>query len=204
MATLIQMRRMVRNRLGVSSSDAFFRDDMLDDALNNAVVTFESERNWPWQLRFATLTATDDTGIIALPADWRATRDLRHNASEVLFVPAYELMGYAGGVGSPQVYSQVGNALHVRPRVAAGTVFELCYYRNASLLVEDADEPDLPVNAYPALVAKAAQLCSTREDDRPSAEAHLLEYSQWVQRLTVTGENTTRPVGRRIRAGNWV
>jgi hypothetical protein len=59
---------------------------------------------------------------------------------------------------------------------------------------EDMDEPDMPANTYPAVVAKAAQLCSTREDDRPSAQAHLFEYEQWLQRLNRTTREQTRPV----------
>ena len=202
MANLIQLRRMVRNRIGVSSTDQFFRDDLIDDALNAAIVTFESERNWDWQLRVATITAPDSTGVLPLPTDWKATRDLR-STDELAYVRPYELLDYRDEVGTPQVYSHIGNTLEVRPLAAVGTTFKISYYRNATLLTEDADEPDLPDNGYPAIVAKAAHLCSIREDDRPSAETHLVEYMQWLDRMNKTGNNTTRTVGRRIRPGNW-
>lgn len=203
MTTLLQLRRMVRNRLGVSSNDSFFRDDVLDDAINAAVATLESERNWPWQLRTTTITAGLVRGIIPLPDDWRSTRALYSDTNEAVQVTPYELFGMGDLDGDVTAYAHIGNELHVRAVPSSGTELTLLYYRTPTLLEADSDEPDLPKEAYPAIVAKAAQLSSTREDDRPSAQAHLLEYTQWVERLQNVGESSKRPVGRRIRAGSW-
>jgi hypothetical protein len=194
---------MLRNRLGVSSSDSFFRDDVLDDAINAAIATLESERNWPWQLRTATLTTDIQRGIVALPADWRATRALYFDTNEVAQVAPYELLSRGDHDGEVDLYAHIGNQLHVRDVPTVGTELTLMYYRAPTLLESDSDVPDIPSDAYPAIVAKAAQLSSTREDDRPSAQAHLLEYTQWVERLQNVGESSKRPVGRRIRPGNW-
>lgn len=204
MANLLQLRRMVRNRLGVSPSDTFYRDDQVDDAINNAIATFESERNWPWQLRSVSATTTAADGTVPLPSDWRATRALYRDGYEMVLVPPYELLDYGDDAGDPSVFAHIGNTLEVRPIPAVGTVFKLMYYRAPSLLTTDNSEPDLPRDAYPAIVAKAAQLCSTREDDRPSAAVHQIEYDQWVLRLMNTAESSKRPAGRRIRPGNWV
>jgi hypothetical protein len=204
MATLLQLRRMTRNRLGVPANDAFFRDDVMDDAINAAVATFEAERNWPWQLRSTVLTTTDLTGEVTLPTDWRATRSLYADGYEVPNVPPYELYAYRDSEGGVTAFAHVGNSLLVRNIPAVGTELELLYYRAPTFLIQDGDSPDLPADAYPAIVAKAAQLSSTREDDRPSAAAHLIEYTQWIERLVNTGESNRRPVGRRIRPGNWV
>ena len=204
MANLLQLRRMVRNRLGVTAGDSFFRDDVVDDAINNAIATLESERNWPWTLKTVTLTASLTPGVIDLPSDWRSTRALYFDRHEVAFVPPYELLSYPDDRGDPSVYSHVGNELHVRAMPSQGAQLKLVYYRTPTLLETDSDEPAIPSEAYPAVVAKAAQLCSTREDDRPSAASHMLEYDQWVTRLMNVGESSKRPVGRRIRPGNWV
>lgn len=205
MATLLQLRRMVRNRLGVSANDSFFANDKLDDAINSAVATLEAERNWPWQQRYTTLTTTDDTGEITLPTDWRSTRAVWVSEYELDFVPVYDLLPIpTTRTGTPAIYSHNNGKLLVRPVPTVGTGIVLLYDREASLLVDDADVPEIPENAYPAIVAKAAQLCSTREDDRPSAQTHLIEYSQWVERLYQNSVQSRRPVGRRIRPGNWV
>ena len=204
MATLMQLRRMVRTRLGVTATDSFFRDEQIDDSINNAIATFEAERNWPWQLRSTTLTTTIERGVVAVPEDWRATRALYSGRYEVAEVPPYDLYGYGDDDGEVQVFAHVGNAIHVRNIPSAGTELILMYYRVPTLLESDSDVPDLPADAYPAIVAKAAQLSSTREDDRPSAQAHLLEYEQWLTRMLHTGEASKRPKGRRIRPGNWI
>ena len=57
------------------------------------------------------------------------------------------------------MWSLIGNQMFVRPVPHVGTALLVTYYRSASLLFEDNDSPDLPSNAYPAIVAKAAQLC---------------------------------------------
>jgi hypothetical protein len=202
MATLMQLRRMVRNRLGVPSSDSFFRDDVLDDAINSAIATFEAERNWPWQLRSDTVVAQPD-GTVALPSDWRSTRAVYLGRDELGLIAPYDLFGHGDEPGTPSVFSHIGNVIEVRARPSEPTELRLMYYRNAALLANDIDEPDMPANAYPAIVAKAAQLSATREDDRPSATTHLIEYEQWLQRLLNTSESSKRPVGRRIRPGNW-
>lgn len=204
MANLLQIRRMLRNRLGVSANDSFFANDKLDDAINNAIVTLEAERNWPWQQRHTTLTTTDATGNIALPTDWRSTRALWIDEHELDFVPAYDVLRIPANTGNPSIYSHTNRTLVVRPVPSVGTVFTILYDRECELLTSDNDVPDLPENAYPAIVAKAAHLCSTREDDRPSAQSHLIEYGQWVERLFAMSVQTRRPVGRRIRPGNWV
>lgn len=205
MANLLQLRRMVRNRLGVSQNDSFFRDDVLNDAINNAIATFESERNWPWQLRSATVTVpATNRQQLPLPADWRATRALWWDEEELIQVAPYELFAYGDVDGDPSVFAHIGNALEVRSVPTEGTELKLLYYRAPTLLEADSDEPDMPSDAYPAIVAKAAQLSSTREDDRPSAQSHLIEYTQWVERLQNVGESMKRPVGRRIRPGAWL
>lgn len=204
MANLLQLRRMVRTRLGVTQTDAFFRDDKIDDAINNAIVTFEAERNWPWQLRQVDITLTDATGVVPLPTDWQSTRAVWQSDNELTYVAPYDLQRWGTATGDADAFSLIGRTMELRPRPATGTVITHQYHRTATLMSEDTDEPDMPANSYPAIVAKAAQLCSTREDDRPSAQAHLLEYEQWLQRLVRTTREQTRPVGRRIRRGSWI
>ena len=203
MANLLQMRRMLRNRMAASSSDQFFKDDVLDDALNNALATFESERNWPWQLQQSNIVTTDATGDVAVPTDWRATRSVwcQGDLSEVA---PYDLLERDATIGTPAVFAMVGTTMKLWPYAPAGTTIKLIYARQPTLLVNDNDSPQMPALYYPALIAKAAQLASVREDDRAAAGTHLLEYQQWLERLNMTTVQSTRPKGRRIRPGSWV
>ena len=203
MANLLQMRRMLRNRLAANSSDQFFKDDVLDDAINNAIATFESERNWPWQLQQTNLVTSDASGDVPVPDDWRATRSVWCE-SDLGEVAPYDLLEKAETIGTPAVFAMVGNTMKVWPYAPAGTTIKLIYSRQPTLLVNDADEPQMPALYYPAIIAKAAQLASVREDDRAAAGTHLLEYQQWLERLLVVTVQSTRPKGRRIRPGNWV
>lgn len=196
------MRRMLRNRLGVSAGDGFFRDDVCDDAINNAIATFESEKNWPWQLAQSSITTLDDSGDVPVPDDWRATRSLWCDG-DLIEVAPYDLLEKAPSIGTPGAFAMVGNTIKLWPYAPTGTVLKLIYYRQPTLLVQDADEPQMPDLYYPVIIAKAAQLASIREDDRAAAGTHLLEYEQWLARLQIATVQTTRPKGRRIRPGNW-
>lgn len=201
--TLVQLRRMVRNRIGRSANDAYFDDARVNDAINNAATTFASERDWPWSMSYATISSPVDPGTITLPNDWRSTKALYYLERELDYIPPFELLKYGLDRGEPSVFSHIGTELHVRAVPNAETDFKLLYHRVPVLLDSDSDVLDMPEYCYPAVVAKAAQLCSTREDDRPAAASHLLEYDQWVQRLLMSGLNHKRPVGRRIRSGSW-
>jgi hypothetical protein len=154
-------------------------------------------------LREVDIDTTTDDGTVPLPEDWQTTRAVWHNDNELAYVTPYDLGRWGDTSGYPDAWSLIGRDLQVRPRPATGTTIRLMYYRVASMLTEDTDIPDMPANTFPAIVAKAAQLCSTREDDRASAQSHLLEYEQWLQRLLITSKEQTRPVGRRIRPGAW-
>jgi hypothetical protein len=47
-ATLMQLRRLVRSRLGIPVADDFMPDHVIDDHVNLAIQAIESEFRWPW------------------------------------------------------------------------------------------------------------------------------------------------------------
>jgi hypothetical protein len=58
---LVDFRRLTRSRMGVPTSDDFFTDTVLTDAINLALGIVEEEHYWPWAQRVAPATITAGT-----------------------------------------------------------------------------------------------------------------------------------------------
>lgn len=205
MSRLAQLRRSVRSRLGIPITDQFQTDDVIDEHINIAIQTIEQEARWPWQEAVETITIADTTGDWTVPADWRATRTIICNRHEVAIVGPLELfMHPVDGTGPAQIAAVVDRVLKIRPAPAVGDVLTHVYYRRATLLVDDEDEPQMPTEFSPAIIAKAAELLSVREDDRAAAGAHAAEYNDWVGRMRRDLRRTSGPIVPRVRPGSWV
>ena len=107
-------------------------------------------------------------------------------------------------VGFPRTFCVIDRTVKLRPVPAVGTVLSHVYYRTPDLVVADDDVPQMPTEYTPAIVAKAAELLSLREDDRASAGAHAGEYAQWLGRMRKDTRRTTGPIVPRSRPGSWV
>jgi hypothetical protein len=55
-----------------------------------------------------------------------------------------------------------------------------------------------------AVVSKAAELLSAREDDQTARAAHGNDYAKWVQRMLRSQRRSTGPLKVRVRPGGWV
>lgn len=205
MSRLAQLRRSVRSRLGIPVTDQFQTDDVIDEHINIAIQTIEQEQRWPWQEAVQTITIADSTGDVTVPTDWRATRSVIYNRSEVTIVGPLELFLYpVDGSGPAQIAAVVDRTLKFRPVPSVGDTLTHVYYRRATLLVDDEDEPEMPTEFSPAIIAKAAELLSVREDDRAAAGAHAAEYNEWVGRMRRDLRRTSGPIVPRVRPGSWV
>lgn len=204
MSRLAQIRRTVRSRLGVPVTDQFQTDDVIDEHINIAIQTIEQENRWPWQEAIQTVTLADSSGDFTVPVDWRATRAIIADRYEVKITSPIDVLMYpTNASGPPQIAAVIDRTVKLRPAPGVGTVLSHIYYRAPVLLVEDDDEPQMPTEYTPAIVTKAAELLSLREDDRAAAAAHLTEYQQWLQRMRKDTRRTTGPITPRIRPGSW-
>ena len=201
---LLALRQMVRDRIGVPPHDEFFKDTVLDSNLNLAIAAIESEYRWPWSERMETVT-TDADGEFDAPTNWRATRALVANGCDLLEIPIYDLTVKFKDVAmaQPTHYAVTNGRFRVRP-ITGAMELDHIYYVSPALLASDSDVPAIPVEHIGTLVAKAAQLCAIREDDRPSADSHLGEYMQGLARMRKDVRGTTRPVRIRVRPGSWL
>jgi hypothetical protein len=202
---LAQLRRTVRSRLGVPVTDQFQTDDVIDEHINIAIQTIEQEARWPWQEAIQTVTIDNTDGDFTVPTDWRATRAIVSDRYEVKVVSPIDVLMYpTDAAGPPQICAIVDRTVKMRPAPAAGVTLAHVYYRAPVLLVTDDDEPQMPAEYTPAIVAKAAELLSLREDDRAAAAAHMSEYQQWLGRMKKDTRRTTGPITPRTRPGSWV
>jgi hypothetical protein len=203
-ATLMQLRRLVRSRLGVPMTDDFFTDDVLDDSINLAIDTIETEFRWPWQERIETVTVTPAEPDVAMPVGWRATHGLFNGEEELACISALDILSWSDTPGAPTVWAPVGDSLLVRPLVQTSTELTHFYQRDPVWLREDTDTPDMPAQFSGAIVAKAAELLSNREDNRAAAGVHLTDYTQWIVRMRRELRRSTGPIRVRVRPGGWV
>src|SRR5690242_7563474 len=91
---LMQLRRLVRARMGIPLDDDFMPDNVLDDHINLALQTIDSEAHWPWADAATDETVTPDAPDVVLAKDWRASRTLFWNETELGLVAPGDLLRF--------------------------------------------------------------------------------------------------------------
>jgi hypothetical protein len=207
MATsLLFIRKLVRDRLGIPMHDGYFPDTLIDANINLAILAIEETHRWPWNETIGTLTVSEDGKTSPLPDDWRATKAVVSPRGNVLeLCVSYDLERFRQGNTNAHAgwFCIINDTMHFAP-VGLDSEFTHYYYRSPQLLNVDTDVLRLPSQHVGTVVAKASQLCSTREDDRPSAAVHMMEYQDGLERMLKDTKPSTRPQQKRIREGNWV
>jgi len=206
MATnLLFIRRMVRDRLGHPMHDDFFTDPLIDANINLAILAVEEEHRWPWNQTRVVVTFPAGADFLPLPADWRATKAIVRDLYDLGELTPYDLDRLSSHqVGPPTHFTIIDDTIRFAPPGGSETELIHYYYRAPKLLSVDEDTIRMPSQHVGTVVAKACQLCSVREDDRPSAESHMIEYMAGLERMRKDVRPTTRPQQKRIRPGNWV
>lgn len=200
---LVTLRRLTRQRVGVPANDDFFTDTVITDTINQALVTLDAEARWPWMEQVDTVPLAAGATFFTVPAAWRATRSVFNGADEMGLVSPSDIMG-ASGVGPPSAWSVVGNRILIAPAANAALNLTHLYYLQTVDLVADADVTLVPDQFNDAVVCKAAELLSAREDDTGARAAHAQDYGRWVDRMRRDVRRSTGPVRVRVRPGGWV
>jgi hypothetical protein len=198
------LRNMVRQRIGIPVHDDYFTDPVLNTNINLAISDIEAINRWPWSYRSEDIEL-DATGIYTLPDNWRTTQALTIDRNEVHEITDYDMhMRTRMESGIPEYFTIVDRELHVSPKPPGPTTAHHYYYVEPQLLSVDEDQPRIPSVHVGVIVAKAAQLCSVREDDRAAADAHMIEYMTGLERMRKSVRPTIRPTALRIRRGSWI
>ena len=205
MTRLAQLRRSVRSRMASPVNDQFLTEDVVDEYINVAIQTIEQEARWPWQEIADTVHITDETGDFTVRADWKATRTIIAGRHQVQIVSPIDVLTYpTTSTGPPQIAAVVDRTVKMRPKPGIGEQLIHVYYRTPTPLVDDEDTAQMPTEYTPAIIAKACELLSVREDDRAAAAAHAGEYNEWMVRMRRDARRTTGPIVPRVREGGWV
>jgi hypothetical protein len=202
MATLMTLRRLVRSRIGVPIQDDFFPDAVIDDNINLAIQVVEGEYHWPWSDVLDTVTVTADTPAFPYPANYRATRALMNGANELAPVAPGDFLTYGTATGDPAVYCPMDDVIAVAP--AADATLLHYWYRQPAWLREDDDRSVIPEQYSGAVIAKAAELLSSREGAGADVGRHNTEFQSWIARMRRDVRRTTAPTRVRVRPGGWI
>jgi hypothetical protein len=204
MMNLSGYRQRVLARLGVPAGDTFFTPTIVNDAVNQALVTIEEEAYWPWSEAIVAIPVLAGESGVVMPDDWRATKQVYVGQWELGQQSITDLLAWAeSATGTPAVWCDYGDRIEVRPMPSHDTTLTVAYYKAQPYLWADTDKPMIPDRYHPAVIAKAAELLSRREDDGPSQAGHLADYTVWVGRMRKAMRSTTRPVVPRVRPGSW-
>ena len=201
---LVTLRSLVRQRVGVPTTDDFFTDTVLTATINQACATVDAEQRWPWMETVVAQTVTGGTNAFTVPADWRATRALFNGESELGLVSPSDLMRMGTRTGPPELWSVRGNQVLVAPIPSSDVSLTHYYYKQTTRLVADGDTVATPDQFIDAIVCKAAEMLSAREDDGAARQAHAGDYAKWVDRMRRDVRRATGPVRVRVRPGGWI
>lgn len=204
MATsLLFIRKMVRDRLGIPIHDDYFPDPLIDANINLAILAVEEAHRWPWNETYATMTLPEGSLYVSVPEDWRATKAITDIAGPLNECVSYELDAMRNRSSArPVSFCIINDEIHFAP-IGMQVEYTHYYYRDPKLLETDEDVIRLPAQHVGTIVAKACQLCSTREDDRPSAAVHQIEFDDGLRRMLKDVRPITRPAAKYIRPGSW-
>lgn len=199
------LRRLTRGRLGIPVSDDFFTDSVVDDHINLAVQAIEGEYHWPWADAITRVTITPTAPSIPYPTNYRATRAVFDGEIELQQVSPIDLLTWTKTAAEvPRVWCPMVDEVVVAPTVQANRQLAHYWYRQPVWLRLDDDIPDMPDQFTGALVAKAAELLSSREGAGSDAGRHGSEYSEWLNRMRRDVRRTTTPTRVRVRPGGWI
>ena len=139
-----------------------------------------------------------------MPDDWRSTRAVTIGREDLREVPDFDLETRHLQVAptQPNVYAFAGRTMRFGPLPDGEYEGRHFYYVLPDFLASDDSETRIPDQHIGVIVAKAAQLCAIREDDRTAAGEHLAEYMMGVEKMRAEVRSGTRPTTPRIRRGS--
>lgn len=202
---LMQLRRLVRSRLGIPLDDDFMPDNVLDDHINLALQTIDAEAHWPWADALTSVAITPGDPGFTVEKDWRATRAVFYEDRELMFVAPADLLRWNDvNADVPSVWTVVGDRIDIRAIPNGDMPLTHLWYRQAAWLYKDAEAPSLPGEYTGAVVAKAAELLAQRESSGGDANRHAGEYVEWISRMRKDMRRSTPGARARVRPGSWV
>jgi len=195
----------VYRQSGYPSDDPLVTPDVVLDAVNEALGLIGTEADWPWLRASTTITTAAGDGLYALPSDYARTVYLVDPDGEpIARLDERQLEeDYTDDQGSPEAWAIVGGEVALRPVPDAVLAFSHHYVRTEKVLVEDSDEPYLPVQFHPGAVVLAVSFAHEAGMNEKRADRARDRYEKlWRPRMQDDRRRARGPLRQRIRAGS--
>lgn len=188
MSTALDLKQQTRRSLGLAGDDTAALPDVdVLEAVNSALASITTEREWVWQFdtEVGVLTADDDT--LALPAGY-----VKSSSFTVLFADGErtlisqldqaDIEGDDETPAEPLFYSISGGELYLWPTPDDAYGYRHFYYKLETPLVDDADEPLLPDQFTRWAVVEAALRLHLRTVSPEKYNELRTEAAEWRDR----------------------
>ena len=155
--------KSVRFQLGLAAADQVLSDEVVLWALNGALRSIATDKDWPWLLADPqTDTTVADTPTFLLPENHTRTSTLKIDGRVIEPATHIAIASSADDTGHPAFYAIEANAVRLYPTPDGAYAIVHAYYRSEPELVLVTDSPLLPDAYSEALVYEAAVKAAIR------------------------------------------
>lgn len=203
---LEQLRDGLRFRLGVPENENFYQAQTLDSLINEAIQTISVENAWPWLQVATTFNTVANTRLYTPPTNWQRTKNLSIDGYDSLFLlDLQEIRNWPDSVSDvPLFYTIYQEQIYLAPAPSAIYTIRHDYIRQEPKLIDDSDQPLMPVQFQYSILAFAAHLAHMRAGDLPRGAAALQEYNNWKKRMEEARPRSSSTIKVRVRPGREI
>lgn len=178
----------VRIRAGVPAEDGLWTDAAITALVNEALHYLDSESDWLWGERVATVTTSNGDNEYDLPANWKRTLHVTGPDGYLLDeVKAQQILRYKSASGIPRMYDVYQTSIRFAPTPTSALAYIHSYLLAEVDLAAVDDEPLVPAIFHNAIIEYATYLGFRRTGEGSDAAAALAGYQTWVERMKARG-----------------
>ncbi len=167
-----EYRQAVRLQLGLAADDAVIPDSIVLWALNGAVKSIATEKDWPWLYTEEEVFTTDEDATLPLPSDYTRTVFITVDGQQPITPRTHiDLARDRTGTGRPWAYVVEANSLRLYPIPDDAYPVVHAFYRSEPELVQETDAPLLPDAYSERLVYEAAIKTAVRTNHTERLQA---------------------------------
>jgi hypothetical protein len=161
-----EYREAVRLAVGLAPQDAVLTDETCLWALNGALSTIATDKDWPWHYTEEAAATVEDQPTIPLPANHTRTVFIVVDENEPLQTSTHIELSYdRETTGVPRAYAAEANDIRLWPIPDDAYDVIHAFYRSEPALLADTDTPLLPDAYSERLVLEAAIKVAVRTNN---------------------------------------
>lgn len=182
--TLAQLRPLVRQRLGLQSTDGRLLDASLTISINAALAKMATEFNWPWLVTHENFNTVALQNEYTPPAAWVKTMWIKYNNAELSSRQRLDLVKYDLSTGQPFAFAIWESKIWLAPAPDAVYSITHSYLRSENVLTGDSDTVLCPDRFIDVLVVYAALFEARRMKDTGQEEQLLTDKKEWIRNIS--------------------